>query len=104
MIRKAFKLKVNPGQFEEYKKRHGHVFPELIEAIKAAGASNYSIFLDEDTGCLFGYVELESIDKWNGVSKTDACQKWWRYMEDIMETNPDRSPKSVELTEMFYLA
>ncbi|GMQ49452.1 L-rhamnose mutarotase [Vibrio sp. 10N] len=104
MIRKAFKLKVNPGQFEEYKKRHDNVFPELVAVLKEAGANNYSIFLDQETGCLFGYVELESIEKWNNVSKTDACQEWWRYMEDIMETNPDSSPKSTELTEMFYLA
>ncbi|WP_394153794.1 L-rhamnose mutarotase [Vibrio maritimus] len=104
MIRKAFKLKVNPGQFEEYKKRHDNVFPELVAVLKEAGAHNYSIFLDQETGCLFGYVELESESKWSDVSQTEACQEWWRYMEDIMETNPDSSPKSTELTEMFYLA
>lgn len=104
MIRKAFKLKVNEGQFDEYKLRHDNVFPELVQELKSAGAKNYSIFLDDETGCLFGYVELESIEKWNDVSNSEACQKWWKYMDDIMDTNPDRSPKSTELREMFYLA
>ncbi|MCQ1059900.1 L-rhamnose mutarotase [Photobacterium sp. DNB23_23_1] len=103
MIRKAFKLKVNQGCFAEYKKRHDNIFPDLVEVLKEAGAQNYSIFLDEETGCLFGYVELDCLERWNAVSKTEACQKWWKYMDDIMETNADMSPKSTELKEMFYL-
>ena len=30
-------------------------------------------------------------------------QKWWKYMEDIMETNHDNSPVSIPLKEVFYL-
>ncbi len=103
MIRKSFKLKVHKDCFDDYKKRHDNISPDLVEVLKGAGAKNYSIFLDEETGCLFGYVELECLEKWNDVSKTEACQRWWRYMGDIMETNPDMSPQSTDLKEMFYL-
>jgi L-rhamnose mutarotase len=30
-------------------------------------------------------------------------QKWWAYMADIMETNPDNSPVSIPLPECFYM-
>jgi L-rhamnose mutarotase len=30
-------------------------------------------------------------------------QKWWKYMGDIMDANPDNSPVSVSLKEVFYL-
>lgn len=33
----------------------------------------------------------------------EIVQKWWAYMADIMETNPDNSPVSIPLPELFYL-
>ena len=30
-------------------------------------------------------------------------QKWWDYMADIMEVNPDNSPVSIPLPEVFYM-
>ena len=103
MIRKATKMKVNADSFSEYKKRHDDLWKEMKDLLKSHGASNYSIFLDEETSSLFAYVELESEEKWNQVAETETCQKWWVYMKDIMETNSDNSPKSTELKEVFYL-
>ncbi len=104
MIRKAFKLKVYKDKYEEYIERHNSVFPDLIQEIKKCGGSNYSIFLEEETGYLFGYIELESERMWADVSKSKACMRWWDYMKDIMETNEDNSPISIELKNVFYLA
>ena len=74
-----------------------------MKVLKDHGSHNYSIFLDEETSDLFAYVELENADLWNKVAETEECKKWWAFMKDIMETNPDNSPKSVELKEVFYL-
>ncbi|MFN7252294.1 MAG: L-rhamnose mutarotase [Anaerobacillus sp.] len=104
MIRKASIMKVNPDSFEEYKKRHDELWPEMASLLKEHGSHNYSIFLDEETGTLFAYVEIESQEKWDQVAQTDICQKWWAFMKDIMETNEDSSPVSKELLEVFYLA
>jgi L-rhamnose mutarotase len=30
-------------------------------------------------------------------------QRWWKYMGDIMESNPDSSPVQTSLKEVFYL-
>ncbi|MFN7252671.1 MAG: L-rhamnose mutarotase [Anaerobacillus sp.] len=103
MIRKATIMKVNHDSFEEYKKRHDELWPEMAVMLKEHGSHNYSIFLDEETATLFAYVEIESEEKWDQVAKTDICQKWWAYMKDIMETNEDNSPVSKELQEVFYL-
>lgn len=103
MIRKASVMKVFPGYFEEYKRRHDELWPEMHDLLKEYGAHNYSIFLDEDTGNLFAYLEIESEEKWAEISKTKTCRLWWEYMKDIMDVNPDSSPKSKELKEVFYL-
>lgn len=102
-MRKAFKMKLYKGQKEEYKKRHNALWPEMKEMIHEYGGSNYSIFLDEETMTLFGYIELEDEEKWNESASTEICQKWWDYMADIMETNPDNSPVSVDLMPVFHL-
>lgn len=75
----------------------------MKEMIHEYGGSNYSIFFDKETNILFGYMEVESEEKWAKSADTEICRKWWHYMADIMETNPDESPVSVDLKEVFYL-
>lgn len=104
MIRKASVMFVNKDSYEEYKRRHDELWPEMAKELKAHGAHNYSIFLEEETGKLFAYVEIESEENWDKMSETEICQKWWAYMKDIMKTNPDNSPVSVDLKDVFYLA
>lgn len=103
MIRKAFIMFVNRDQHVEYKRRHDEISPDLAEVLTSHGAHNYSIFLDEETSRLYGYVECEDEARWAAIATTEPCQRWWAYMKDIMETNPDNSPKSVQLKEVFHL-
>lgn len=103
MIRHAFVMHVNPDAFEEYERRHNPIWPELAAVLKEHGAHNYSIFLDKENCRLFAYVELEDMQRWNAVAQTEVCQKWWRHMSDIMPSNPDGSPVSVELRDVFHL-
>jgi L-rhamnose mutarotase len=103
MIRKAFVMQVNPDQYEEYRRRHNPIWPELEAVLKSHGAHNYSIFLDRASGRLFAYVEIESVDRWNSIAQTEICRKWWKHMRDIMPSNPDNSPISLELEDVFHL-
>lgn len=96
-------MKVYPDKIAEYIKRHNPIWPELEKILKEHGIHNYSIFLDEETNFLFGYAEVESEEKWNAIAKTDICKKWWAYMKDMMETNTDNSPVSVNLENVFYM-
>lgn len=100
---KAFKMKLYEGMAEEYEKRHNALWDEMKDMIHEYGGKNYSIFLDKDTNILFGYIELEDEDKWNKSADAEICRKWWHYMADIMETNPDESPISTDLKQVFHL-
>lgn len=103
MIRKAFKMWVHPDQHAEYERRHNPIWKELEDTLRAHGVRRYSIFLDGTSSELFGYAEIESEEKWQAISSTEVCQRWWRHMAPIMPANPDSSPKSVDLREVFRL-
>lgn len=103
MIRKAFVMQVNPDAHAEYQQRHNLIWPELEQVLKEHGAHHYSIFLDEARNLLFGYVEIESEERWDAVANTAVCQRWWQHMGDVMPSNPDHSPVSSPLREVFYL-
>ena len=99
----AFKMKLYPGFKEEYLRRHDTIWPELELLLKNEGIGNYSIFLDEETNTLFAYQEQAGESSSQDLGKTEIVQKWWKYMADIMETNPDNSPVTIPLEQVFYL-
>ncbi|MBC7949176.1 MAG: L-rhamnose mutarotase [Chitinophagaceae bacterium] len=103
MARQAFIMKLHPGKEEEYKKRHDQLWPDLEELLKGAGISEYSIFLDSRSNQLFGVLEANDPSALNNLPSNPVMQRWWTYMKDIMETNPDNSPVSIPLKEVFYL-
>ena len=103
MNRLAFKMHLNPGQKAEYKKRHDEIWPDLKTLLKESGIAEYSIFLDEETDTLFAFQKVYGNVNSQDLGKTKTLQKWWKYMADIMEVNPDNSPISKELKEVFYL-
>jgi len=103
LIRKAFVMTVNAGQEKEYARRHQPIWPELEATLKAHGVRTYTIFLLPETRQLFAYVEFDSLEQWNSVAKTEVCQKWWAHMKDVMPSNPDNSPVSIELKELFHI-
>ena len=98
----ANKLKLKPGMAAEYKKRHDAIWPELAQAIRAAGISDYTIFLDEQTDTLFAVQKLAPNNTAAELRKTEILQKWWAYMAPLMEVNPDNSPVRVSLKEVFH--
>jgi L-rhamnose mutarotase len=96
-------MKLYPGFKEEYRKRHGEIWPELAKLLKDEGIGNYSIFLDEETNTLFAYQEQTGESSSQDLGSTEIVKKWWKYMADIMGTNPDNSPVSIQLEQVFYM-
>jgi L-rhamnose mutarotase len=103
MLRKSFVMSVHPDREAEYAQRHQPIWAELAAVLKAHGAHNYSIFLHPGTRQLFGYVEIEDEARWVAIARTEVCQRWWKFMGDIMPSNPDHSPVAHDLTEVFHL-
>ncbi|RYZ48200.1 MAG: L-rhamnose mutarotase [Chitinophagaceae bacterium] len=102
-MRVAFKMKLFPGKEAEYKKRHDEIWPELSLLLKEKGISDYSIFLDRETNALFGVLTITDSQNMDTLPQHEVMQRWWAYMADIMESNPDHSPVSIPLDEVFYL-
>ena len=99
----GFKMKLYPGMEEEYKRRHDALWPDMKEMIHAYGGSDYSIFLDPETHILYASLHVKDEQRWAESANTEICRKWWDYMADVMETNPDHSPVSTDLKLMFHL-
>lgn len=102
MKRNAFKMKLKPGFEAEYKKRHDEIWPELAAELTKAGVSDYSIYLDKETNILFAIQKLSENNTADNLANTDIVKKWWDYMSDIMEVNPDNSPVVIGLNEVFH--
>jgi L-rhamnose mutarotase len=103
MQRLAFKMKLNRGQKELYKKRHDELWQELKTLLKSNGVSEYSIFLDEETNTLFAFQKVSGVSGSQDLANNQIVKQWWDFMSDIMETNPDNSPVSIPLEEVFYM-
>ena len=95
---------LKPGCEKEYAKRHAAIWRELKQMIKDAGVSNYSIFWDKETNLLFAYQECSKDTNSQDTENVDPItQKWWDMMADIMEVNPDNSPVTIPIEEVFHL-
>ncbi len=103
MKRAAFKMYLNEGQKQEYIKRHNEIWPELKKLLKDNGISEYSIFLDEETNTLFAFQKVDGDAGSQDLGKTEIVQKWWEFMAKLMKVNPDNSPVSIPLEEVFYM-
>lgn len=102
-LRKAFMMHVHPDMHAEYERRHRPIWPELEVTLREHGVINYSIFLDEETDTLFAYAEIESEERWEAIAQTEICQRWWASMKELMPSNPDNSPVSSPLREVFHI-
>ena len=103
MHRIAFKMYLNEGQKKEYIKRHNEIWSELKEVLKDAGIRDYSIFLDDQTNTLLAVQKVSDGSGSQDLSDNPIVKKWWDYMADIMKVNPDNSPVTIHLKEVFYL-
>lgn len=99
----AFRMTLFPGQAAEYERRHDEIFPELVTALKEAGVSDYSIWLDPESNHLFGILTRSDDHTMDRLPETEIMKRWWRHMADIMQTHPDNAPVQVPLKRVFHL-
>jgi L-rhamnose mutarotase len=95
-------MKIPQEHAVEYQRRHDEIWPELVEAIREAGISDYSIFYDEDTGFLFAYLTLSEDHQMDTLADKAIVQKWWRSNEDI-QIYENGQPYMRELKEVFHM-
>ncbi len=103
MEKHAFKMRLKPGFEAEYRRRHDEIWPELADLLHEAGVQDYSIHLDRETGTLFGVLWRRADHAMEALPGHPVMKRWWAFMADLMETNPDQSPVSVPLETVFHL-
>ena len=105
MERVCFLLRVRPDRLEAYKARHRAVWPEMLDALRATGWGNYSLFLDAD-GLLVGYLETEDFERAvAAMEETDVNARWQAEMAEFFELPGGERPDTglVRLEEVFHL-
>jgi L-rhamnose mutarotase len=103
MERIAFTMRVKRGLEAEYRERHREVWPEMVQALKKAGCTNYSIYMDGQD--LFAYMEVDSFSHFKShMSGSPGAQRWEAHMAPIMErvVQPETGFHKV-LAEVFHL-
>jgi L-rhamnose mutarotase len=103
MKRVGFTMQLKPGKEAEYKRRHDAIWPEMVQELERAGVRDYSIYLDKRTNTLFASQKVTEHNTSDKLPTREIVKKWWAYMADLMETNPDNSPVVYDLEEMFYM-
>ena len=78
-------------------------WPELKQMLSENGVYDYSIYWDKDTNILFACQETKGEESSQDMGNNPIVQKWWDYMADIMEVNPDNSPVTIPLPEVFHM-
>jgi|GEM_PF-435410 len=84
-------------------KRHDEIWPDLVDLLKDAGISDYSIHLDDETNLLFGVLWRTAENKMDALPAHDVMQKWWLHMSDIMESQSTGEPVVASLEALFHL-
>lgn len=103
MQKYAFRMMLNPGMADEYRRRHDEIWPELVDLLRAAGVQDYSIHLDPQTGALFGVLWRPDDRRMDDLPSHPVMQLWWAHMADLMQTRDDNEPVTVPLVPMFHL-
>jgi L-rhamnose mutarotase len=103
--RVCFLGRIRPDRLAEYRRRHGEVWPEMLDALRAAGWTNYSLFLTDD-GLLVGYLETDDYAAaLERMAQTGANRRWQAdmapYFADLGGQRPDQGFQRID--EIFHL-
>lgn len=103
MERVGFAMRLLPGAESEYRRRHADVWPEMLEELKVAGVTNYSIFLDGDR--LFGYLEVDDLARFQEHMNGSVLNaRWQADMGPLIDPLTDRATGfHRRLDEVFHL-
>jgi L-rhamnose mutarotase len=101
MSRVGFVMQLKPGTEAIYRQLHDEIWPEMVETLHGYGICNYSIFRRGLT--LFAYLECDDPSRLDAQRDHPVVQRWWKMMAPYMEYNPDGTPWSEAIEEVFHL-
>ena len=99
----CFVMNLSSGDAETYQRRHDDIPEELVQLLREAGVSDYSIYLDETTGMLFGILQRAPDHRMDELAENPTMKKWWAQMKDLMETHSSNEPVTRTLRRVFHM-
>jgi L-rhamnose mutarotase len=106
MQRVGFRLQVRPEMMDEYVRRHAEVWPDMLQALRETGWTNYTLFLDRSDGTLFGYFETPDLAAAKaGMAARDVNARWQAEMAPFFIALDGKRPDEgfLQLEDVFYL-
>ncbi len=101
VLRQAFTVRLKLGCLEEWRRRHAHIWPDLIEEEQRSGVISITIF--EKDPILFVYSEVLAEDSWDRLIESEVHKRWVDYMSDLSASAlPDNTVDRNELPEVFH--
>lgn len=106
MQRVGFRLQVRPEMMDEYVRRHAEVWPDMLQALRETGWTNYTLFLDRSDGTLFGYFETPDLAAAKvGMAAREVNARWQADMAPFFIALDGKRPDEgfLQLEDVFYL-
>ena len=100
MERICFTFELRAGTEDEYKRRHDAIWPELVEAIRAAGIRNYSLFRRGRQ--VIAYAECHP-DVATAFGATEVNRRWAEWFEDVIVSLTDEEGNLLRADEVWHL-
>jgi L-rhamnose mutarotase len=100
-------IHLRPEVEAEYRRIHVKIWPEIETAIRAAGITNYSIFLKD--GVMFAYFEYTGPDeefdaRMEVMANAPRMQEWWGVTKAMQIPLETRQPGEwwADMEEVFH--
>jgi L-rhamnose mutarotase len=103
MQRFCFTFEIRPGAEDEYKRRHDEIWPELVEAIKGGGISNYSLFRRGTQVIAYCECDPDAATAFAKVGASEANARWSEWFEDLIVALADEDGRLFEAAEVWHL-
>jgi L-rhamnose mutarotase len=103
MERLCFLMNLIPGREAEYERRHDEIWPEMRDAVSAAGFTNYGLFRRGST--VIGYAECvpDIASVLATIAASDVNARWAESFADIIESMTDESGDLIRFAEVWHL-
>ena len=103
MERFCYAFQIAPGMEAEYDRRHNEIWPSLVQAIKNAGFSNYSLFRRGREVIAYAECAPSIQSALNRLELEEVSQHWNRYIRSIMTSAVDSDGHLLNYDEIWHL-
>ncbi len=103
MERLCFFMNLVPGTEAEYERRHDEIWPEMRDAVEAAGYTNYSLFRRGTT--VVGYAECvpDVATVAAKMAEAEVTPRWNTSFEGIIDSMTDAEGNLLRADEVWHL-